>query len=61
MVAEGHNVGNHTFHHPDMSKLSTKDLFEKELTDLKTLYEQTTGQPMKNITGRPRANTVKAT
>ena len=49
MVAEGHNVGNHTFHHPDMSKLSTKDLFEKELTDLETLYEQTTGQPMSNL------------
>ena len=24
MIAEGHNVGNHTFHHPDMSKISTK-------------------------------------
>lgn len=24
MVAEGHNVGNHTFHHPDMSKISDR-------------------------------------
>ena len=47
MVAEGHNVGNHTFHHPDMSKISTKEAFEKELNDLETLYQQTTGQPMK--------------
>ena len=54
MVAEGHNVGNHTFHHPDMSKLSTKDLFEKELTDLETLYEQTTGQPMKKYYRPPQ-------
>ena len=29
MVAEGHIVGNHTYHHPDMSKISTKEAFEK--------------------------------
>ena len=46
MVAEGHTVGNHTYHHPDMSKISTKEAFEKELTDLEALYEQTVGQPM---------------
>ena len=46
MVAEGHTVGNHTFHHPDMSKISTKESFEKELNDLESLYQQTTGQPM---------------
>lgn len=46
MVAEGHTVGNHTFHHPDMSKISTKESFAKELGDLETLYQQTTGQPM---------------
>ena len=47
MIAEGHNVGNHTYHHPDMSKISTKESFEKELSDLETLYQQTTGQAMK--------------
>lgn len=46
MVEEGHTVGNHTYHHPDMSKISTKEAFEKELTDLEALYEQTVGQPM---------------
>ena len=40
MVAEGHNVGNHTFHHPDMSKLSTKDLFEKESITKETFVEK---------------------
>lgn len=54
MVAEGHIVGNHTFHHPDMSKLSTKEAFEKELTDLETLYEATTGQPMKKYYRPPQ-------
>lgn len=44
MVAEGHIVGNHTFHHPDMSKISTKEAFEKEIEELETLYQQTTGQ-----------------
>ena len=29
-----------------MSKISTKEAFEKELTDLEALYEQTVGQPM---------------
>ena len=46
MVAEGHTVGNHTFHHPDMSKISTRESFEKELKDLEALYQETTGQPM---------------
>lgn len=46
MVAEGHTVGNHTYHHPDMSKISTQEAFEKELGDLEKLFEETTGQPM---------------
>lgn len=46
MVEEGHIVGNHTYHHPDMSKISTKEAFQKELNDLETLYQETTGQPM---------------
>ena len=36
MIAEGHTVGNHTYHHPDMSKISGKEAFEKELSDLET-------------------------
>ncbi len=46
MVAEGHTVGNHTYHHPDMSKISTKEAFEKELGDLEKLFEETVGQSM---------------
>ena len=44
MVEEGHTVGNHTMHHYDMSKLSDKAAFSKELTDLEALYKETTGQ-----------------
>jgi len=44
MLEEGHTVGNHTYHHPDMSKIAAKEAFEKELGDLEALYKQTTGQ-----------------
>ena len=46
MVQEGHIVGNHTMHHYDMSKLSDRDAFAKELTDLENVYRETTGQEM---------------
>lgn len=46
MVSEGHIVGNHTMHHYDMSKLSDKAAFSKELTDLETLYRDTVQQEM---------------
>ena len=46
MVAEGHTVGNHTMHHPDMSKLSDKAAFAKELEDLESLFKETTGQDL---------------
>ena len=46
MAAEGHIVANHTMHHPDMSKLSDKTAFSKELTDLEKLYKETTDQDM---------------
>ena len=46
MVKEGHIVGNHTMHHYDMSKLSDKASFTRELTDLEELYKSTTGTDM---------------
>jgi peptidoglycan-N-acetylmuramic acid deacetylase len=46
MVEEGHTVGNHTYHHYDMSKIADKSIFEKEMKDVATLYEQITGQKM---------------
>lgn len=44
MVEEGHTVGNHTYHHPDMSKISDKASFQKEMDDVKSLYKEITGQ-----------------
>ena len=46
MVEEGHIVGNHTMHHPDMSKIADKDTFAKELQDLEVLFQQTTGKEL---------------
>ena len=46
MVEEGHIVGNHTMHHPDMSKLSDKAAFAKELQDLEALFKEKTGQDL---------------
>ena len=46
MVQEGHTVGNHTYHHPDMSSISTMESFKKELDDVCSLYKKITGQEM---------------
>lgn len=46
MVDEGHIVGNHTMHHPDMSKLTDKAAFQKELTDLEDLFRTVTGKEL---------------
>lgn len=46
MEAEGHIVGNHTFHHPDMSAISDQAAFQQELAELEALYQETTGKEM---------------
>lgn len=46
MVADGHTVGNHTYHHPDMSKISNLEDFKKEMISLEELYSKTTGKEM---------------
>ena len=46
MANEGHTVGNHTMHHPDMSKIADKEAFSKELLELETLYKDITGKDM---------------
>ena len=56
MVAEGHTVGNHTMHHPDMSKISDKAAFQKELEELEALYEEITGSQMPKYYRPPQGN-----
>ena len=54
MVEEGHIVANHTYHHPDMSKIQDQNTFLKELTDLEDLYQKITGTEMKKYYRPPQ-------
>ena len=46
MKEEGHTVGNHTYHHPDMSQISSPEAFEEELVDVEAEYQKITGEEM---------------
>ena len=46
IVDAGHTVGNHTMTHPDMSGISTKEAFQKQLEDVEVLYKEATGKEM---------------
>ena len=54
MISDGHIVGNHSYHHPDMSQISSIDSFSKELQELSDLYKETTGQEMKKYYRPPQ-------
>ncbi len=54
MADEGHIVGNHTMHHYNMSKISEKEAFSKELQDLEILYQEVVGQPMQKFYRPPQ-------
>lgn len=54
MVSEGHMVGNHTYHHYDMSCISNPEEFAKELHSLEDLYEQIIGEPMEKYYRPPQ-------
>lgn len=54
MVKEGHIVGNHTYSHPDMSEIASKESFEKELKGLEDKYRAITGKSMKKYYRPPQ-------
>ena len=56
MVRDGHTVGNHTMHHPDMSKISDFDAFTKELRQLEELYFDITGENLPKYYRPPQGN-----
>ncbi len=49
IVNEGHIIGNHTMSHKDMSKISSEESFNKELSKVEELYKSITGQDMKKF------------
>ena len=54
MVEEGHLVGNHTYHHPDMSAISDQAAFQEELESLEALYRETTDQELSRFYRPPQ-------
>ena len=54
MTEEGHIVGNHTYHHWDMSRIGDRETFREELQSLETLYTQITGQTMQKYYRPPQ-------
>ena len=49
-----HIIGNHTYHHPDMSAISSVESFREELESLEKLYKKTTGKEMLKIYRPPQ-------
>lgn len=46
MVLEGHHVGNHTYHHLDLTKLENPQVFAEELEKVEQLFSQITGEKL---------------
>lgn len=63
MVEDGHMVGNHTYHHPDMSSISSLDAFQKELGDVADAFHDITGTKLSTYyrppQGKANAENIK--
>lgn len=46
MEKEGHIVCNHTYSHPDIARISTKNTFQNELSKVEDVYRKITGKKM---------------
>ena len=54
LAAEGHTVGNHTWHHWDMSRISDAETFRQELESMEKCYEEVTGEKMSKFYRPPQ-------
>ena len=54
MVSEGHIVANHTYHHPDMSKIGDIQSFQTELQKNEALYRDILGSEMPKLYRPPQ-------
>ena len=50
----GHYIGNHTMHHPNMSKISTMESFKKEIEEVENLYKELTGKELDKLYRPPQ-------
>lgn len=60
MEQEGHLIGNHTMHHPDMSEIAEKEDFVRELQELEDVYRAITGNTMKKVYRPPQGKYSEA-
>ena len=60
MAEEGHIVGNHSWHHPDMSQIAAMDAFKKELEDVENAYLEVTGEEMTKFYRPPQGKYSEA-
>lgn len=54
MQQEGHMVGNHTWHHPDMDTISEEGKFREELDSVADKYREITGQELSHFYRPPQ-------
>ena len=60
MEAEGHTVGNHTMHHPDMSAIADEEAFKKEITELEDTYKAVVGKEIPKFYRPPQGKYSEA-
>ena len=60
MEAEGHIVGNHTMHHPDMSAIADEEAFKKEITELENAYKAAVGKELPKFYSPPQGKYSEA-
>ena len=60
MEAEGHIVGNHTMHHPDMSAIADEEAFKKEITELENTYKAAVGKELPKFYRPPQGKYSEA-
>ena len=64
LVKHGHVIGNHTWHHYDMTTLANSskvDDFVKEITETSKTYMEVVGEPMKKIFRFPKGGASERT
>lgn len=54
MAKEGHIVGNHTMHHPDMSAITDEAALKEELEGVEKIYKEVTGKEMQKFYRPPQ-------
>ena len=60
MEAEGHIVGNHTMHHPDMSGIIDEEAFKEEITELEDAYKSVVGKELPKFYRPPQGKYCEA-